>query len=84
MNSIAETSKQATNYIDSYLNNFKIATVILNPSPPLNEHYLWIPEVSDNVVLWLDPMITYIQSRYATLTALRNAIANIKNNIHTD
>ena len=38
----------STNYIDgNYLNNNKIATVILNPTPSLNDNYLWIAEVSD-------------------------------------
>ena len=55
----------------------------MNPTPSLNENYLWIPEVSDNVVPGLDSMITYIQSKYATLTSLQNAITHIHNNIQT-
>ena len=47
---------------------------MLNPTPSLNEDYLWIPGVSDNVAPGLDSMITYTQSKYATLTALQNAI----------
>ena len=66
------------------LNSNKIATVMVNPTPPLNESYLWIPETSDNVVPGLDTMITYIQPKYATLTALQNAITNINNNIQTE
>ena len=66
------------------MNNNKLATVIFNPTPPLNEQYLWIPEISDNVVPGLDSMITYTQSKYATLTALQNAITNITNNIQTE
>ena len=31
-----------------------MATIILNPTPSLNENCLWIPEVSDNVVPGLD------------------------------
>ena len=59
---IIETDTQTTNYIDdNYLDNIKIATVILNPTPSLNENYSWIPEVSDNVAPWLDSVITYIQ-----------------------
>ena len=65
------------------MNNNEIATVIVNPTPSLNEHYLWIPETSDNVVPGLDSMITYIKSKYATSTALRNAVTNI-NNIQTE
>ena len=57
-----------------------IATVILNPTPPLNENYVWIPETSDNVVPGLDSMITYTQSNYATLAALQNALTHITNN----
>ena len=80
-NNITETNTQTTNYIDaSYFNNNnnnKIATVIVNPTPSLNEHYLWIPEVSDNVAPGLDSLITYTQSTYATLAALQNAMANI-------
>ena len=56
----------------------------MNPTPSLNESYLWIPEVSDNVVPGLDSMITYTQSKYATLTALQNAITNIINNIQIE
>ena len=66
------------------LNNNEIATVILNPTPSINENYLWTTEVSDNVVPGLDSVITYIQSKYATLTALQNAITNIHNNIQTE
>ena len=45
-----ETNTRTTDYIDeNYFNNNKIATVILNPTPPLNNNYLWIPETSDNV-----------------------------------
>ena len=57
---------------------------MLNPTPPLNENCIWIPEVSDNVVPGLDSMITYTQSKYAALTALQNAITNIINNIQTE
>ena len=56
----------------------------MNPTPPLNENYLWIPEVSDNVAPGLDSMITYIQSEYATLTALQNAITNINDKNQTE
>ena len=53
-------------------------TVIVNPAPSPNENYLWIPEVSDNVVPGLDPLITDTQSKYATLTALQNSITTTK------
>ena len=80
---IIDTSTQTTNYIDeNYVNNNNIATVILNPTQPLNENYLWILEVRDNVVPGLDSMVTYIQPTYATLTALQNAITSLNNNIH--
>ena len=71
-NIILDANAQTTNYIDEYiLNNNTIATVMLNPTPSLNANYLWIPETSDNVVPGLDSMITYIQSKYATLRALQ-------------
>ena len=38
----------------------------MNPTPSTNENYLWIPEVSDNVVPGLDSMITHTHSKYAT------------------
>ena len=60
-NNIIETNTQTINYIDnSYLNNDKIATVIVNPTPSLTDNYLWIHEVSDNIVPGLDSLLTYI------------------------
>ena len=56
-----------------------IATIIVNPTPSLTENYLWIPETTDNVVPGLDSLLTYLQSKYATLTALQNSITNINN-----
>ena len=56
----------------------------MNPTPTLNDNYLWIPETSDNVAPGLDSMITYIQSQYATLTALQNPITHINNNIQIE
>ena len=56
----------------------------MNPTPSLDENYLWIPETSDNVAPGLDSMVTYTQSKYATLTALQNAITNISNHIQTE
>ena len=52
---------------------------MLNPTPSLTDNYLWIPETSDNVVPGLDSLLTYIQSKFATLTALQNSITNINN-----
>ena len=37
---------------------------------------IWVLETSDNVVPGLDSLITYIQSKYATLTALQNTTTN--------
>ena len=74
-----------TNYTDEhYLNKNKIATVMLNPKPSLKDNYLWLPETSGNVVPGVDSMITYTQSKYATLTALQNAITNMTINIQTE
>ena len=82
---IIETNTQITNFIDnSYLNNNKIATVILNPTPSTHENYLWTPEVSDSVVPGLDSMVSYTQSKQATLTASQNAITNMNNNVETE
>ena len=57
---------------------------MLNPTPPLIENYLWIPETSDNVAPGLYSMTTYTQSEYATLTALHNHITNIDNTFQTE
>ena len=57
----------------------KNATVIVNPTPSLTENYLWIPEMAGNVVPGLDSFLTYLQPKYATLTALQNSITNINN-----
>ena len=47
-------------------------------------NYLWIPETTDNVVPGLDSLLTYTQSKYATLTALRNSITNLNNTINNE
>ena len=85
-NNITETNNQIITYVDNnYLNNGKIATIILNPTPSLTENYLWIPEgISDNVVPGLDSILTFTQSKYATLTALQNSITNMNNTINND
>ena len=82
-NNITETNNQTITYIDNnYFNNDKVATITLNPTPSLTENYLWIPETSDNVVPGLDSLLTYIQSKCATRTALHNSITNINNTIN--
>ena len=84
-NNITETNNQTITYVDdNCLNNNKIATIMLNPTPSLADNYLWIPETSDNVVPGLDSLLTYIQSKYATLTSLQNSITNINNTINTE
>ena len=82
-NNITETNTQTINYVDNnYLNNNKIAAVIVNPTPSLNEDYLWIPEgIIDNVVPGLDRLLTCTHSKYATLTSLQNSITNINSTI---
>lgn len=82
-NNIIETNQQTINYIDNnYINNNNIATVFLAP-PPLTG-YLWQPETSDNVVPGLESILTYIQSKYASISTLQNEITNLSNNISTD
>ena len=77
---LSETNTQTINYVDNNdWNNDKIATVILDTVPSLTDNYIWIPETSDNVVPGLDSLLTYLQSKYATLTALQNSITNINN-----
>ena len=40
-NNITETNTQTINYVDnSYLNNNKIATIIVNPTPSLTDNYI--------------------------------------------
>ena len=55
-NNLTETNNQTITYVgNNYLNNDKIATIVLNPTPSLTENYLWIPEgITDNVVPGLD------------------------------
>ena len=67
------------------MNNYKVATTIVNPTPSLNENYLWVPEgITDIVVPGLDSLLTYTQSKYATLTSLQNSITNINNTINNE
>ena len=84
-NNITETNTQTINYADdNYLNDNNMATIIVNPTPSLTDNYLWIPETSDNVVPGLDSLLTYTQSKYATLTALQNSTTNINNTINIE
>ena len=84
-NNITETNTQTINYVDdNYIRNDKIANVILNTTPSLTDNYLWIHETSDNVVPGLDSLLTYLQSKYATLTSLQNSITNINNTINNE
>ena len=71
-------------YLFNYINNNKIATIVVNPEQSSNNIYLWVPEESDNVVPGLESLLTYTQSKYATLTALQNSITNINNTINTE
>ena len=57
----------------------------MNPTPPTNENYLWIPEgITDNIVPGLDSILIYIQSKYATITALQNSITKIHHIINNE
>ena len=69
-NNITETNTQTIDYVDDNCLNNEIATVILNTVPSLTDNYIWIPETSDNVVPGSDSILTYTQSKYATLTTL--------------
>ena len=85
-NNITETDTQTINYIDNnYSNSNKIATIIVNPTPSLNENYLWIPEgVTDNVVPGLDSILSCTQPKYATLAAVHNFMTNINTTINNE
>ena len=85
INNITETNNQTINYVDdNYIKKDKIATIILAPTS-LTATYLWIPEgITDNVVPGLESILTYIQSKYATLNALQNSITNINNTINNE
>ena len=61
-NNITETNNQTITYVDnSYLNNNKIPTIVLNAVPSPSETYIWIPETTDNVVPGLESLLTYNQ-----------------------
>ena len=61
-----------------------IATIVVNTVPSLTDNYTWIPETSDNVVPGLYSLLTYTQSKYATLTASQKSITNINSTIDTE
>ena len=46
------------------------------------DNYIWTPETTDNVVPGLYSLLTYPQSKYATLAAVQNPITNINNTIN--
>ena len=80
-----ETNTQTIDYIDeNHLNNNKMASIIINPTPSLTDNYIWIPQASDDYVPGLDSLLTYIQSKHATINALQNAINNINNTINNE
>ena len=84
-NNTTETNTETINYVDNdYLNNDKIATVSLNTALSLTDNYIWIPETTDNVVPGLDSLLTYLQSEFATLTALQNSTTIINNILNND
>ena len=56
-NNVTENTTQTINYADNnYLNNNKIATIIVNTVPSLTDNYTWIPETIDNVAPGLDSL----------------------------
>ena len=61
-NNITETNTQTISYVgNNYLNNDKIATIVVNTIPGKSENYLWTPETHDNVVPGLNSLLTYTQ-----------------------
>ena len=54
---------------------------IINTIPEINEQYIWTPQISNNYVPGLEPLLTYINSKYPTLSALQNEITNVNNTI---
>ena len=83
-NNITETNNQTTTYADgNYLNDDKMATINIAPTS-LTDNYIWIPETPGNVVPGLGSLLTYIQSKSATLTALQNSISNVNNTINNE
>ena len=82
-NNTTETNTETINYVENiYLNNDKIATVIVIPTPSPTENYLRIPETADDVVPGLDSLLTYPQSKHATLTSLQNSITNVNHTLN--
>ena len=84
-NNITETNTETINYVDNkYLNNTKIATVIVNPTPSLNENYPWIPGTTDNVVPGLDSLITYLNRKFASTGTLQHSITNVSDTMNNE
>ena len=84
-NNATETNTETINYVDNnYLRNNKIATVVLNTVPSLTDKYICIPETTGNVAPGLDSLLTYVQSKYATLTSLQNSITNVNSTINNE
>ena len=84
-NDITETKNQTITYAgNNYLNNDKIATVVINTVPSLTGNCIWIPETTDNVVPGLDSLLTYLQSKYAAINALQNAINNVNSTVNNE
>ena len=61
-----------------------MATIIIAPTP-LTDNCLWTPGgITNNVVPGLYILLTYLQSKYATINALQNAITNINNTFNNE
>ena len=68
----------------NYINNDKIATIVVNPIPSLNDNYVWTPSVSDDYVPGLDSLLTYLNQKFASINTLQNSITNITNTINNE
>ena len=40
----------------------------------ISDNYMWVPEVSDNVVPGLESLLTYLENQYVSLIAMTSAI----------
>ena len=84
-NHITDTNNQTITYVgNNYLNNNTVATIIVHPTSSPTENYLWIPEVSDNVVPGLDSLVTYLNQKFASIGTLQNYITNINTTINNE
>ena len=73
---------------DNYLHNDNIPYE-LNPfwtsDESLDEQYIWSPDrVWDNVAPELDPILRYLELKYARITSLQNAITDMNNHTQTE